>query len=253
MAQYGFGSGNLWGSPTTDAYGTALATSTPILFGVLQEASIEVSFDLKELYGQNQFPVAVGRGKGKISGKAKFAQMNGLLINSLFFGQTLTTGILSDVYDTTGAVIPSTPFTITPTIPGSGTFAVDLGVRDANGIPMRRVVSGPTTGQYSLAAGAYTFATADATKVVYISYQYTATSTVAQKSSVINLPMGYAPTFRCDFYSPFNGKSLTITLPACISSKMMFATKLDDFVVPEFDFSGFADAAGNIITYALSE
>lgn len=253
MAQYAFGSGALWGTPLTDAFGTAIVNPTPVQFGVLQEASVDISFDLKELYGQNQFPVAVGRGKGKISGKAKFAQLNGILLNSLFFGQTLVAGILTNVNDVTGAAIPATPFTITPTVPGAGTWAVDLGVKDINGLPMRRVVSGPATGQYSVTAGAYLFAAADTGKTVFISYQFTATSTVAQKSTVVNLPMGYTPTFRCDFYSPYAAKALTITLPSCIGSKLMFATKLDDFVVPEFDFSAFADASGQIITYSTSE
>jgi hypothetical protein len=31
------------------------------------------------------------------------------------------------------------------------------------------------------------------------------------------------------------------------------ATKLDDFVIPEYNFDAFADAAGNVLTYALSE
>lgn len=253
MPQYSFGAGVMWGTPTADAFGNAITNPTPVQFGVLQEISLDVSFDTKMLYGQNQFPVAVGRGKGKVSGKAKFAQLNGAILNSLFFGQTLSSGITSDVYDVTGAVIPTTPFTITPTVPSSGTWSRDLGVRDANGRPMTRVASAPTTGQYSVAAGVYTFAAADTGLTVFINYQYTATSTVAKKSTVLNVPMGYAPTFQADLYEPFQGKALTITLPNCIGSKLQFATKLDDFNVPEFDFEAFADSAGNVMTYAVSE
>lgn len=253
MAQYSFGAGVMWGTPTADAFGNAIANPSPVQFGVLQEISLDVSFDTKMLYGQNQFPVAVGRGKGKVSGKAKFAQLNGAILNSLFFGQTLTSGITADVYDITGTAIPTTPFTITPTPPSSGTWSRDLGVRDSNGLPMTRVASAPATGQYSVAAGVYTFAAADTGKIVFISYQYTATSTTAKKSSVVNVPMGYAPTFGCDLYEPFQGKALTIYLPNCIGSKLQFATKLDDFNVPEFDFEAFADAAGNVMTYGLSE
>lgn len=253
MAQYVFGTGSLWGTPTQDATGAAIANPTPVLFGTLQEVSLDTSFDTKMLYGNLQFPVAVGRGKGKISAKAKLAQFNGALINSLFFGQTLTAGIVADVYDVTGSVIPTTPFQITPTVPSSGTWSQDLGVRDANGITFTRVASGPTTGQYSVASGVYTFATADTGKTVFISFQYTATSTSAQKSTVTNLPMGYAPTFRADLSIPYNGKSLIVTLPQCLSNKLSFATKLDDFLVPEFDFDAFANAAGQVMTYALSD
>jgi hypothetical protein len=153
-----FGAGVLIGTPLTDYAGNAIANPTPVQFGVAQEISLDISFDTKLLYGQNQFPVANGRGKGKISGKVKAAQVNGALFNSIMFGQGLTSGIVSDVYDVIGAAIPATPFQITPTVPSSGTWSFDLGVRDSNGVPMTRVASGPATGQYSVAAGVYTFA-----------------------------------------------------------------------------------------------
>ena len=252
MTQNVFGAGIMWGTPTSDAYGNAIANPTPVQFGIAQEISVDISFDTKMLYGQNQFPVAVGRGKGKVSGKIKFAQLNGLTLNNVVFGQTLASGITSDVYDTTGAAIPTTPFQITPTVPNSGTWSADLGVRNAAGIQFTRVASGPTTGQYSVAAGVYTFATADVGTIVYISYQYTATSTTAKKSTVLNVPMGYAPSFRCDIYMPYSGKSLILTLPNCIASKLSMATKLDDFMVPEIDFEAF-DSGTGIGTYATSE
>jgi hypothetical protein len=254
MSQFAFGSGILWGTPTTDAAGNAIAVPTPVQFGTLQEVSLDINFENKTLHGQSQFPVAVGRGKGKVTGKAKFAQMNGLLINSLFFGQTQTAGIINDVYDTTGAAIPaSSPYTITPTIPNSGTWSQDLGVRDSNGLPMTRVASAPATGQYSVAAGVYTFASADQGKTVYVNYQYTATSTSAVKSNIVNVPMGYAPAFRVDLLMPYQGKNMVWTLPNAISTKLTLATKLDDFTMPEFDFEGFADGAGNVLSYSVTE
>ena len=253
MAEYAFGSGILWGTPTADAFGNAVANPTPVQFGVLQEITLDVSFDNKPLYGQQQMPVTVARGKGKITGKAKFALLNGATINSLFFGQTLNTGIIGDVYDVTGTAIPSTPYTITPTVPNSGTWSRDLGVRNSNGVPMTRVASAPATGQYSVAAGVYTFAAADTTLVVFINYAYTATSATAKNSNVVNLPMGYAPTFRADLLVPYQGKNMVWSAPNCVANKLSLATKLDDFTVPEFDFDVFADSAGNVLTYALSE
>jgi len=254
MSQFTFGSGVLWGTPLTDATGTAIAIPTPVQFGTLQDCSVDISGDIKELYGQNQFAVAVGRGKAKIAGKAKFAQLNGTLINSLFFGQTMTNSIITDVYDTTGIAVPITPFTVTPTPPNSGVWSKDLGVRDATGLPMTRVTGTPTTGSYACSAlGVYLFATADTAKMVYINYQYTAVSTTATTGAVSNVLMGYAPTFKADLYMPYNGKSLTLTLNNCISTKMSFATKLDDFQVMEFDFSAFADASGNALTWATTD
>lgn len=251
--QFAFGSGVLIGTQQYDANGAAVANPSPQQFGVLQNVTLDASFDLKSLFGQNQFPVAVGRGKGNITGKAQFAQLNGALLNGLFFGQTVTAGIIGNVIDTTGAAIPGTPYQITPTVPGSGTWSRDLGVRDSNGVPMTRVASAPATGQYSVAAGVYTFASADTTKVVFISFQYTATSTTAKKSTVSNVLMGYAPAFQVDLFLPYQGKQLVLTLPYAVGSKMSFATKQDDFTVPEFDFTAFADASGNVMTWSTTE
>lgn len=251
--QFLFGAGVFWGTPLMDAAGNAIANPTPVQLGVMQDISLDISFDTKELYGQSQFPVAVGRGKGKMAGNAKVAQISGAAINSLVFGQTMTKGIVSDYYDVTGVAIPATPFAVTITPPSSGTFSYDLGVRDANGLPMTRVASTPTTGQYSMSAGVYTFAAADTGNMVFISYQYTATSTTANKSTVHNVLMGQAPVFKGDLYLPYGGKSLIITIPNCIASKFSIATKQDDFVVPEFGFSGFADSSGNALYWATTD
>jgi hypothetical protein len=104
-----------------------------------------------------------------------------------------------------------------------------------------------------VAAGVYTCAAADTGLQVFISSQYTATSTTAKKSTVLNLPMGYAPSFKADIFVPYAGKSLILTIPNCIAGKFGLATKQDDFLVPEFDFEGFADSAGNALYWAVSE
>lgn len=253
MAMFQFGAGALWGIPTTDYAGTAIANPTPVLLGITQDVSVDISADIKMLHGQNQFPVAVGRGKGKVSGKIKHGQFNGAAINSLFFGQTMSSGIYAAVNDVTGAVIPTTPFTITPTVPSSGTWDTDLGVRNSSGNPMTRVASGPATGQYSVAAGVYTFAAADTGLTVFISFQYTATSTVAKKSTVLNVAMGAAPTFRADFFNSFGGNGLDLTLYSCIASKLQIGTKLDDFTIPELDFEAFADATGRVLQWGTAQ
>lgn len=261
--QVAFGAGIFWGTPLTDATGAAIAVPTPVQLGLLQDFSIDQSFETKMLYGQNQYPQFVGRGKAKLSGKAKLAQLNGATLNSLIYGQTLAAGNVADVYDTTGIAIPATPFTVTAgatdsattvKIPNSGTWSVDLGVRDANGAPMQRVAAGPIAGQYSVTAGAYLFAAADVAKVVYINYQYTSITPASAKTlTVTSLPMGYAPVFRADISVPFQGKNLTIILPQCIASKFTLQSKQDDFVIPDLDFEGFADAAGRAIYWDLSE
>ena len=252
---YSFGAGLLWGTPKLDSVGATIANPTPLLFGTLQDVSLDISRELKMLHGQNQFPVAVGAGKGKISGKAKVANIFAQFWNTVFFGQTLSSGLVGINYETAGTLIPTTPFQVTIAPPNSGTFTDDLGVIDANGKPMARVPSGATTGQYSVntTTGVYTFATADVGLRVYINYKYTATVTGAQKQTVVNQPMGYAPVFKVDLLMAYQGKQLTVSLPNAIGGKMGLATKLDDFMVPEFEFEAFADGAGNVLTMSMSE
>lgn len=252
---YTFGAGLLWGTPQTDATGAAIANPTPVIFGGLQDTEIDIKFELKQLHGQNQFAVAVGRGKGSISGKAKVADLRAGFMETIVFGAGGSSGLTSIVYDTVGVAVPSTPYQVTVTPPSGGTFAADLGViNSATGKGLTRVASAPATGQYTVTAGGqYTFAAADQGVVVYINYRYTAASTTARRITINNLPMGYAPSFRADFYGPFQGKSAVLTLNNCISDGFKWGSKNDDFSVPEVGFQAFADASGVIGQLALSE
>lgn len=253
--QLAFGAGDIFGVPLTDASGNAISNASPIKLGVVQEIGVDFSGDLKELYGQNQFAVAIARGKTKIQVKTKFAQLMGAGINSLFFGQTVTAGTMGGVYvDATGTLIPSTPYQITPTPPSSGTWQEDLGVINASGIAMTKVASAPATGQYSVSAGVYTFAAADTGLQVFINFRYSASVTAAKKITVANLPMGAAPTFKAFLQTNYGGKRALIVLYNAVAPKLtLFATKLDDFSMPALDFSGQADAANNVADIYLQE
>lgn len=240
---YQFGSGNL--------YGIVGANAVPRKFGALQDVSVDFSFTMKELYGQSQFPLSVARGQGKIAGKAKFANLNGGMVNDLFFGGSNVTG-RTEYINAEASVIPSTPFTIT--VVNGATFKDDLGVVNlTTGVPLVRVASGPTTGQYSVSnAGVYTFAAADTGASVAIDYSYTVAAS-GNTTTISNQLVGTAPTFAAVFPVKYNGKTLLLKLNACTSSKLTLATKIDDFMVPEFDFSAYADAAGNIGSLSLNE
>ncbi|MGH6974244.1 MAG: hypothetical protein ACRED6_06420 [Stellaceae bacterium] len=39
----------------------------------------------------------------------------------------------------------------------------------------------------------------------------------------------------------------------CVSSKLSFATKLEDFSIPELDFDVFANPAGNVLAWSFAE
>jgi len=251
----GFGTGILFATQTQDATGAAVSNASPIQFATLQDVSLDLSAEEKLLYGAYQYPIAVGRGKGKIAITTKLASFSGQVLGDLFFGTGSSAGIKATVNNFAASVPASTPWQITVTPPSSGTFVTDQGVINAaTGIPMKKVASGPTTGQYSVSgAGVYTFATADANAAVLISYEYSATSTTAKTNSFTNQLMGYAPAFRAVLNTTFQGKQFTLALNNCVASKFNFPMKNDDFIIPGFDFSAFADSAGNIGYWATTE
>jgi len=260
--QFVFGPGNVVVTPLTDAYGNTISPPTPRKLGAFQEASFDTSSENKMLYGPNQFPLAVGRGKAKVSIKAKMAQISVDQWNALYMGQPAaqTAGVLAAYIDSLGTAIPTTPFQITPVtsyaaylVGTTPAFDYDLGVLDGNGNAYKCVASGPTTGQYSLAAGVYTFATADTGKTVFINFAYTATSAAGSKNAYVNvsnIPMGQAPFLQLDLACTYGGQPLLVTLFQAIASKLSFSTKLDDFAVPDIEFDGFANAAN--IAYRIA-
>jgi hypothetical protein len=248
---YNFGSGVLWGTPLTDATGAAIASPTPLIFGTMQDVDVDIKFDMKTLHGQNAFPVAVGRGKGQITGKAKMADIRAAFLETIALGSAGSSGLTSAVYDTVGVTVATT-VAITP--PASGTFAADLGVISAaTGREFKRVASAPTAGQYSLSGSTYTFAAGDVGQTVFINYRYTATSTVARNIAGTNQLMGYAPSFRADLYMAYQGKSWILTLHNCIAEGIKMSPKNDDFSVPEVSFTAFANAAGQVYNWSVSE
>ena len=61
------------------------------------------------------------------------------------------------------------------------------------------------------------------------------------------------PTFRLDLNMQFRSKQMLLRLNACVSNKLGLATKTDDYVIPEFEFEAFSDAAGNIGTFSVAD
>jgi hypothetical protein len=123
----------------------------------------------------------------------------------------------------------------------------DLGVIDSAGIPLVRVASAPTTGQYSVAAGVYTFASANVGQTVFISYRYSYTLTSANNISLTNLAMGAVPTFQAMMHCNYKGRRALVVLSVAQFSKLgLLSTKMDDHNIPEMEFSAYANAAGSV-------
>ena len=242
-----FGAGKLIAVPTNLADGTAIANPTPVILGTMQDIALDLSTEIKTLYGSKRYPIAVGQGKGKTEIKAKYAEIDGAILGSLFFGKAATTGIKSAVFDA-ASTIPTTPFQVTIAPPNSGTFVADLGVIfSATGVQLTRVASAPAVSQYSLnaATGVYTFNTADSAKAVAISYEYTAAAG-GQVWAMTNDIMGYTPSFSMLLQNTFDGKSLVVKLNRCVSGKLSLPLKSDDFSIYDFEASAFADSANSL-------
>lgn len=243
--QYGFGSGNLTGVRTD------LPNQTPAVFGVVQDTEIDFDFSLKDLIGQYQAPVAIARAGLKTTFKVSSARIYAQIYNELFFGQNITTGGQLSAINEAGQVPASSVYTIQVT--GHATFLVDQGVfYAATGIQLQRVASSPAAGQYSVAAGVYTFAAADASANMLLNYTYT-TSTGSQEIVVNNELQGAAPTFQMNFTEQFQSKIFNIQLNACVASKLTFPAKNQDFIINDFEGEAYADAAGVIALITTSE
>jgi hypothetical protein len=219
-------------------------------FGTLQSGSVDLASTTKDLQGQNQFAVAVGVGAGKITGKASWANIDLGSYNDLYFAGagTLSTGNVKLKYAEAAQIPTSTAYTVT--VANGATFAEDYGVQFSDGTQLALVSASPAAGQYSVnsTTGVYTFAAADEGKAVLITYKYTVSGS-GQSLQVTNQPVGAANNFKLVLAGQYNGVWTAITLYACVSSKLTFATKLNDFMIPDFEFSAFADANGNVTRF----
>lgn len=243
--QYSFGSGILYGRSTGSN------TPTPVRFGALQGVSLDFAFTTKELYGQYQFPIALGRGNGKITGKADFAQFNAQAFNDLFFGLTNpTTGsvrmAVSEAQTISANIVTAT---------NAANFVADYGVvRASDASIFTRVTASPTGLQYSCneSTGVYTFNSSQNAVAVQVSYTYNDGAN-GKKIAITNQLLGNSPQFIAAFTETFNGKTMTIVLNACMSSKLALTTKLEDFTIPQFDWQAYADSSNVIGSFSMDE
>jgi hypothetical protein len=248
--QLAFGSGALWGERTDLGLVSGIG---PRQFGVLQDISIDFDWTAKELYGQYQFPVAIGRGQGKISGKAKFARILGDIYSDIFFGQTPSLGQFGIAEYEADTVPTTTPFQVT--VGNASSYNDDLGVSyAASGLAFNRVTTPSAAGQYAVNfdTGVYTFSSADEGQAVLISYTYNITGT-GTEITITNQLMGILPTFKATFYTTYQGKGTALRLNACAATKLSLPTKLDDWTIEEMDFMAFADASGTIGYFSTVE
>lgn len=237
---------------------TDIANAPAVNVGFVQEFSIDTTATNKELYGQKKFPLVVAQGTIKATGKFKAAVLSGIAWNNVMFGQAFASGGFAWNIDEP-ATVPTTPFTVT--VVDAATFDFDLGVRyAATSLPLQRVTAGSeAVGKYSVTLtgvnkGKYVFAAADAAAAVLITY--TKTVATGQSLVVTNQVIGQTPTFQLDYYTNLNqptSKPWVVRIFAAVGTKLSLATKLEDFINPDFEFGFFADASDRVYTFMFPE
>jgi hypothetical protein len=212
---------------------TDIANQTPYNIGFAQDLTIDVGFTEKSLYGQYEAPLAIARGTGKWTGKAKAAEVSGLALNAAFFGATFVSGSLNPNIGEVHSVVAGSA-----TVANSATFAQDLGVvYAATQSPLQKTTSAPSVGQYSVAAGVYTFNTGDnGVNNVAISYLNNVAAAGQQLAYNAQL-LGVQTTFRLDYASTFQGVPVVFQAFYCVSTKLAMNFKLEDYMIPELDFT----------------
>ena len=145
-------------------------------FGTLQDCNVDFSFDKKELYGRQQFPVKIARAKGKVDCKATYADIKAEALNIVLNG-TISNGELK----------VAEPLNVT--VPTGGQVAIDLptgaalnqvlkvyNVSGTTKVPMTEVQTTPTVaGTYYVDDGAAAVAGA---RTYTLTTNFVATDTV---------------------------------------------------------------------------
>ena len=241
---YTFGAGELF------AVQNDIDNGIPVRIATLQDISIEDSGDQKEIYGAGQYPVEIARGKRKLTGKAKFNEVNALAIAALHYGINTSTGQLTAAVGEAGMIPATDPYTLgAANLAG---FDADLGVYYLLSTQsLTRVTGTPAAGQYAESGGTYTFAEADKGLAVALCYTH-AVEGQGKTINVTNPRMGNRPTFSITFPAQLNGAQIIARINRCVSNKFSFAAKLDDFASMELDFAAMDDGSGNIMTWAFA-
>ena len=232
---------------------TVIVGSQPIPISVLQDVSIDISYEMKPLIGQSQFALDIARATGKLTGKATFKTVNSLLLAQIMSGSTTAAGNVQGVY----LEGPATPSSNIITAVHGATFKTDLGVWDTTSQKwLTWVASGPITGQYSVVTttGVYTFAAADATHLMALCYSWTVTGT-GVTVTLTNQLQGTNTYFELDLFENYSnspiGGQMGLRLPNVVLSKVALGFKNTDFTSDQVDFEAFQNLAGQV-AYAFT-
>jgi hypothetical protein len=207
-------------------------------FAVIKNWSLELSQEEIELRGSDLDVLDRVASKRDLKGKIAISEISTALLNAVTAGGAITTGSMLPAVHS--AAVPTTPYQITVT--NSATFDKDLGVIDKTSAKeLACVASAPATGEYSYAAGVYTFAAADTAHNVAIHYRYT--STAGKTITVSGASAGSASTtYGLFLLGTAGGKSYSIEVPAVTIPNLSLSMSPDAWADVSLDFAAKLDA-----------
>lgn len=252
--QLTFGAGYIIGRRTD------LANRPPLFFGVTQDWSLDLDQEIVTLLGQFKVAVDAAPGELKLVGKIKWARLQIAMLGDGILGISPSAAANSGTYITgpeNRTSIAATTFTV-----AAGTaFLQDLGVFYHNtAIALTPITAGPAAGQYIpgvAGAGIYTIAAGDQNIAGGLDVFYLQASTTDYQLDVTNQLMGTGPTIELDAYVPYQvqgvNKKFALQLYSTRFNKFPMPFKNKGYMIPEADFVAFANAAGNVARFTLTE
>lgn len=265
MTMFSFGSGTLYTLPVAAVNNNAVpsgigggaggaqnfattAWQNYIRLGQVQAFSADINLPIKELRGFGVFPIAVARGKGKVTLKLDNARVNASALNVLLFGDDTNSATAPGdlIVEGEAGTVPTTPYQVT--VANSATFVRDLGVYvQGQGGRFSVGATATASGVYAVAAGVYTFNAADVGTKVFIDYEYGPAAVAPYKIIINQQLMGATPTFMLIGYGAYQGKQLYIQLNTCLITKASLNLKIDDFLIPSLDGEAIADPTSGVV------
>lgn len=219
------------------------ANPTPIQLATLREGSFDYTQDLVPLESNYGFPRDMALGKRTAILKAKYCYWQNVGVAAFLFGSTSATGlkyISVNEMPGSGGAIPGSPYQLT--VANAAQFGIDWGVQDlTTKKQMVCVPSGPAANQYTVAAGVYTFAAADTTHIVQITYDYSAAA-VGKTISMGNPLMAPATGFIVRMIASGMGSRYAgVHLYNAFVPKLTLSLKPADWADIDVEFNGIED------------
>lgn len=263
---------------------------TGLELGTVQNASLELKVEMKELRGPWRFPVAVADGKGTCSGKVSFAQIWPETIAAITAG-TQSKGSYSGTWpDGTGGLTAT--IAESGTVGGTGnTYVLANGGTGTGGngfitgselvtiiiagygpvyytrvssSPASASADDPTGGSYTIASTAtsttLTFASGDSGNTVKVTYFWSNQGASADQQVGVQLAqvgLNTALTFSLMLVGTgrniYNNatQDFVVQLNACLAPSLKFDFKLDDWTMLDVDFDAYIDENGNLATFFM--